>query len=115
MREQFGVCSVEPGIGHDAGAAVAGARDVDDVQVAFDDEAIEVRPHQVECGGRAEVAEQSRLGVIDGERSLESRVVEQVDLPDREVVGRPPPVVDDGEIAGGGGRIFRGGGHESTL
>ncbi len=82
VREQLGVRAIQPGVRDDAGAAVAWAGDVDDVEVAFDDEPVEVRPDEVEGGRGAEVSEQAWFRVIHCERSLEPGVVEQVDLAD---------------------------------
>src|SRR5207248_11341795 len=58
---------------------------------------------------RAPMTEETGLHVLRAERFGQQGVVEQVDLPDREVVGRPPPGVDarhlvDRERAGLSGR-----------
>src|SRR6266581_6674831 len=69
---------------------MAGADDVDGVEVALLDDPVGVRVDEVEAGGRAPVAQQPRLDVFELQWSIEQRVVEQIDLPDRQVVGRPP-------------------------
>ena len=54
--------------------------------------------------------EQPRLDVFARQRLAQQRIVEQVDLADRQVVGRPPPPVDLGEGFVGdirGGRMGR--------
>jgi hypothetical protein len=58
------VGALEVDVRDDARTAVAGARDVDRVEVASDDRAVEVRVDQVQAGGRPEVAEQPRLDVL---------------------------------------------------
>jgi hypothetical protein len=58
---------------------------------------------QVEPRGRTPVAEEARLDVIEGQWPAEQGVVEQVDLADGEVVGGPPPRVDEREVIDGGG------------
>ena len=55
-------------------------------------------------GRRAPVAEQPRLDVLRLERLAQQRVVEQVDLADRQVVGRAPVGVDPAELVGRVGR-----------
>ncbi len=44
------------------------------------------------------VAEQSRLHVLDAERLAQERVGLQIDLPDRQVVRRAPPSIDEVEV-----------------
>ena len=83
--------------------------DVDDVEVVLADQPVEVRVDQVEARRRAPMTEETGLHVLRAERFGQQGVVEQVDLPDREVVGRPPPGVDachlvDRERAGLSGR-----------
>ena len=62
-------------------------------------------------GRRAPVAEQPRLDVLGAQRLAEQRVVEQVDLADRQVVGGPPVGVDQPQLVGVEGRraAIRGG------
>jgi hypothetical protein len=57
-----------------------------------------VRIDEVEAGRRPEVSEEAWLDVVGDERPLQQRVVEQVDLPDRQVVGGPPVRVDQLEL-----------------
>ena len=52
----------------------------------------------VQARRRAPVAEQPRLDVLPLQRLLQERVVEQIDLPDREVVGGPPVGVELAEL-----------------
>src|ERR1043165_3227577 len=49
-----------------------------------------------EVGGGAPVAEKARLDVLGGERLGEQRVVEEVDLARREIVGGTPVRVERG-------------------
>jgi hypothetical protein len=103
---------LEVRVGDDGGAAVAGAGDVERLEVARADRAVQVRPDQVQPGDGAEVAEQPRLHVVGPERLAQQRVREQVDLPHGEVVGGAPPRVEQpqllaGERLGGPGRHGR--------
>ena len=54
--------------------------------------------------------EQPRLDVLGLQRLSQQRVVQQVDLADREVVGRAPVGVDEGELLGGQRSLGRAGG-----
>ena len=46
------------------------------------------------------MAEQAGLGVLDAQRLAQQRVGEQVDLPDREVVGGSPVGVEQSQLRG---------------
>ena len=100
VRIDLAVGPVEVGAGHEARAAVTGSGDVDHVQIARLDRAVHVRVDEVQPGRRAPVPEQARLDVLGRERLAQQRVVEQVDLADRQVVRGPPPLIDQGELVG---------------
>ena len=89
--------AVEVGVGDQAGTAVAGAGDVDRRLLALLDRPVEMRVEEVEAGRGAPVAEQSGLDVVARQRGPQQRVVQQVDLPDRQVVRGAPPAVELGE------------------
>jgi hypothetical protein len=59
---------------------VAGANNVDHVEIVLLDQPVEVDVDEVEARRRAPVAEEARLDVILGQRDLEQRIVEEVDL-----------------------------------
>ena len=100
-RVELAVGPLQVGVGHHPGPAVAGAADVDEVQVLVPYDAVEVRVDQVEAGRGAPVAEQPRLDVLGAQRFGQQRVAEQVDLPHRQVVGSAPPGVDGVEFGYG--------------
>jgi hypothetical protein len=54
------------------------------------------------------MAQQPGLDVLDFERLFEQRIVHQVYLPDRKVIGRSPVSVHPAEFFGGKG-VFRKG------
>ena len=110
VRVDLGVGALEVRVGDEPGAAVARAGDEDRVEVARDDHAVQVRVEEVEPGRRAPVAEQPRLDVLERQRLAQQRVVEQVDLADREVVGGAPPGVDAPQLV-----VGERGGHGRTL
>ncbi len=98
LRIDLAVGPFEVGVGDQRRAAVPRADDVDHVQVIALDDPVEVRAEHVQARRRAPVAEQPRLDVLPPQRLPQQRVVEQVDLPDREVVGRPPVGVELAEF-----------------
>ena len=57
-----------------------------------------MRVDEVQSRRRAEVAEQARLHVLGPQRLAQQRVVEQVDLADREIVRRTPVRVDQAQL-----------------
>src|SRR5262249_55762062 len=93
-RVDLAVGAFEIGVGDDAGATVAGAGDVNRVEVVLLDDPVEVDVNEVEAGRGPPVAEQPRLDVLLGQRLLQERVVVEVDLPHREIVRRAPVGVD---------------------
>ncbi len=96
----LGVRALEPRARVRARAAVARSRDEHRVEIAFDDQAVRVRPHQVEARNGPEVPEQAGLHVFGAQRLGEQRVRHEVDLPDREVVGCAPPGVEPPQPVG---------------
>ena len=71
-----------------------GAGDVDHVQVVLLDQPIQMDIDEVQARRRSPVAQQARLDVLLREGLLEQRIVVEIDLADREVVGRSPVGVD---------------------
>src|SRR6185312_9522320 len=59
---------------------------------------VRVRVDEVEARRGPPMAEQPRLDVLGLQRLPEERVVEQVDLPHREIVRGPPVHVDEAEL-----------------
>ena len=84
------VGAFEVGVAHDGRAAVPGAGDVDHVEVVFLDDPVQVDVDEVLPGGRAPVAQQHVLDVRERQRPLQQRIVVEIDLADREIVGGPP-------------------------
>ena len=98
VRVELGVRALEVRVRDDPRPAVPRPGDVDRVQLPGADRAVQVHPDQVQAGRRPEMPEQARLHVLGAQRLAEQRVVEQVDLPDREVVRRAPVGVDEPEL-----------------
>src|SRR4029079_17121718 len=87
-------------------AAVPGTGDEYRVEVPLEDRAVHVRVEQVHAGRGAPAPEQPRLDVLEGQGLAQERIVEQVDLPDGEVVRRPPPAVEATQLFRGKPRVM---------
>ena len=98
VRVDLAVGALEVGVGDQAGPAVPRAGDVDHVQVVLLDHPVQVDVDEVQAGRGAPVAEQPRLDVLLRQRLLEQRVVVEIDLADRQVVGGAPVRVDEREF-----------------
>jgi hypothetical protein len=102
-RIGLAVRPLQVGVGHQGGATVPGARDVDHVQVALPYHPVQVDVDEVQARRGAPVAEQARLDVLPGERLLQEGIGVEVDLTHRQVVGGPPVGVDAAQLVGGEG------------
>ena len=98
-RIDFAVGALEIGVGDQPRPAVAGAGDVDHVEIVLLDQPIEMRVDEVEARRRAPVPEQARLDVLLLERLTQQGIVEQVDLADGQIVGGAPIGVDERAFA----------------
>ena len=101
VRVDLAVGALEVGVRHQPRATVPGAGYVDGVEVVHLDRAVHVRVDEVEPGRRPPMPEQPRLDVLEPKRLAQERVVEQVDLPHRQVVRRPPVPVQEPQLVGG--------------
>ena len=83
-----------------AGPPCPGTGDEDRIESSLPNRSIEMHVDEIETGRRAEVAQQAWLDVLGPERFSQQRIVEQVDLTDREIVRRAPVVVQGDDLAG---------------
>ena len=90
VRIELGVTTFEIGVGHETRAAVPGACDVQYVQVMLVYDTVQMHIDEVQPRSGAPVAEESRLHVLKTQGNLEQRVIIQIDLSDREIVGCTP-------------------------
>jgi hypothetical protein len=74
---------------------MAGPDDLDSVQVACLDDAIGMGVDEVQAGRGPPVAQEAWLDMLRRQGLAEEGIVKQIDLPDGEVVGGPPPRVDE--------------------
>ena len=77
------------------------AGDIDHIEVVLLDDPVQVDVDEVLPRGRAPVPEQHVLHIGERQRPLQKRIVTEVDLPHREVVGCPPIRVDPAQQLGG--------------
>ena len=89
-RIDLAVRRLEVGVRDQPGPPMPGPGDVDHVEVVLLDHPVQVGVDEVQSGRGPPVAEEPRLDVLLGQRLLEQRVVVEVDLADRQVVGGPP-------------------------
>jgi hypothetical protein len=73
---------------------MAGPGNVDHVQVVLAYDTVQVHVDEILPGGGAPVPEQHPLDVRELQRLAQQRVIEQVELADRQIVGRAPVTVD---------------------
>src|SRR4051812_18398514 len=83
----FAVRSLEVGIRDDSRSTVTWPGDIDHVQIVLIDDAIQMRIDEIQARCRAPMSEQTRLDVSEGERLFQQRIVVQINLSDREIVG----------------------------
>ncbi len=84
------VGALEVSVSHDGRAAVAGAGDVDHVEVVFHDDPVQMHVNEVLPGGRAPMSQQHVLHIRERQRSLQQWIVVEINLPDCEVVRGTP-------------------------
>src|ERR1700727_2071985 len=91
----FAVGALEIGVGDQPRSPMAGTGDVDHVEIELFDQPIEVHVNEVEARRRAPMPEKAWLDVLLLERLTQQRIVEQVNLTDRQIVGGAPVSVDE--------------------
>ena len=68
--------------------------DEQNVEITLHNRAIHVSVNEIETRCRSPVSEESRLHMLDLERLLEQRIRTQIDLADRQIVGRAPVSIE---------------------
>ena len=92
------VAAFEIGVGDHPWPAMAGAADIDDVEVGRPDRAIEMGIDEIQPRRGSPMAEQARLDVLGPQLFLQQRIIEQVDLADGQIIGGAPIAVDQIEV-----------------
>ena len=94
----FAVAALELGVRHHAGSAVTWAADVDDVEIAGADYAVEVGIDEVQPGCGAPMSQQLRLDVVRTQRLVQQSIVQQIDLPNRKIVRGASVTIDQVQL-----------------
>ena len=97
---ELGVRAFEIGIRDHARAAVAGASEVDHIQIVLLDQAVEMRVDEVQSRRGSQVSQQPRLDMLELERLAQQRIGVQINLSDRKVIGGAPVGVDLAHLFG---------------
>ena len=84
------VSALEISVGHDSRAAVPRAGDINHVEVVFLDDPVQMHVNEVLPGGRTPMAQQHMLHVREYQRPLQQRIVVEINLADRQIVGGAP-------------------------
>src|SRR6516162_3520978 len=90
IRVDLAIGPLEVAVRDQTGTAMPGARDVDHVEIVLLDHSVEVNVDEIQARRCSPMAEKPGLDVVLCERLFEQRIVIQIDLADREVVGGPP-------------------------
>ena len=94
VRPKLAVGPFEIGVRDQSGAAMAGARDVDHIQIVFLDHAIEVRVYKIQPRRGSEMPQQPRFNVLHFERLAQHGVFVEINLSDRKIVSGAPIGID---------------------
>jgi hypothetical protein len=84
------VSALQIRVAHDGWAAMSGAGDVDHVEVVFLDDPVQVHIDEVLPRGCSPVSQQHVLHVRKHQRPLQQRIVVEIDLAHRQIVGSAP-------------------------
>ena len=94
IRVDLRVDAFEVAVREGRRSTVAGSGDIDEVEIVFPDEPVEVDPDKGLPGIRAPVSKKAMLDVLCLEGLFEQRVFQQVEHADAEVVAGPPVGID---------------------
>src|SRR5271157_4543833 len=84
------VSALEISVAHHCRATVPGAGDVNHVEVVFSYDPVQVYVNEVLPRGRAPVSQQHVLHIPDRQRSLQQRIIVEINLANRQIVGGAP-------------------------
>ena len=97
VRINLAVAAFQIGIGHQCRAAMAGTGDIDHVQVVFFNDAIQMHIDEILARRGAPMSHHQRFDVRLCQLFAEQRIVVQIDLAHRQVIGGPPIRIDAAE------------------
>ena len=90
MGIYLGIGALKIRVGHDSRSAVTGPNDVHHVQIAFEDQAVQMHINEIKAGRCSPMTQQTRLDVLRAKRPFQKRIVFQINLPHRKIICRPP-------------------------
>src|SRR5690606_24777664 len=82
---ELAVAALKPGIGCQRWPAVTRTCDVDHIEVMLFDDPIQMSVDEIQTWRRAPMAEQTRFDVLRLQRLVQERIVEQINLADRQI------------------------------
>ena len=90
VRINLTPCTFQVDIAHNRRASVTGACDVEHIQVVLPDDAVQMNIDEVLAWRCAPMGDHQRLHVLQLQRLLQQRIVIEVDLAHRHIVGSAP-------------------------
>src|SRR2546430_6310959 len=96
----FAVRAFQIGVGAEARPAVSGTGNVNDVEVVFFNQAIEMNVDEIQSWSGAPMTEQAGLNVLELKRFTQERICVEIDLADREIVCGAPVGVNFAQFFG---------------
>ena len=119
LRIDLGIRALQIDIRDDRRPPVTWPGDVDDAGVRPSYEAVQMRIHQAQTGGRSPVAEQPRFDVFRLQGLPKQRIRAEIDLGDRQIICGVPIADERGDLGVGGRMAARGcgrlGGHAPMI
>ena len=111
VRIDLAVRALEVSVANERRTAVSRSADVDHVEVVFLDHPVQMHIDEVLAGGGTPVSQQHAFHIRQRQRSLQQRVVVEIDLADRQIVGGAPVAIHPvqqfrREVVGGHGLGF---------
>src|SRR5438552_5124123 len=90
----FAVGAFEVGVADQRWPAVARASDVNHVEVVLLDDPVQVHVDKILPRRRSPMSQQPGLDLFVPQRSFQQRIIEKINLPDRQIIRRPPIRID---------------------
>src|SRR5581483_6712931 len=86
----FAVGAFQVSVANKSWSAVAGAGDINHVKVILLNHPVQVHVDKILPGRGAPVSQQARLDMLVTQRFSQQRIIEQINLADRKIIGRTP-------------------------
>src|SRR5260370_27484370 len=98
LRIKFRVGTFEINLRNDRRPTMPRSRYIDDARVVILDEPVQMYIDKILPGRRSPMPKQARLDMLRAKRLPKQRIVPQINLPDRQVVGRAPIRVEEAVV-----------------